>query len=169
MSLCSKIPEDVLRTDVENLILNPDLRYEAVCCLLRACCLSAANRRDAGWFFITRGWRRRTGWAGGHNSGWSHHYKLWICLHMSVWAVTEISLKSVARMIRGSALLLSLFLILSCFLWTLSGRRWASWGSLRRAARSPRSLREESRFVLSRVDPISFQLWPHSERCRYHL
>lgn len=28
---------------------------EAVCCLLRACCLSAANRRDAGWFFITRG------------------------------------------------------------------------------------------------------------------
>lgn len=67
---------------------------------------------------------------------------------------------------------------------SLSGRSWASWSSLRRAAGSPRGVGGETRFVLSHVlnSPnakrplcvvlILFQLydtWSHSACCHYNL
>lgn len=188
MSLCRKIPEDVLPTDVENLImyhqvclfLNPDLQYEAVCCLLRACCLSAANRRDAGWFFITRGWGRRTGWAGGHNSGWSHHYKLWICLHPSVWGVTKISLKSALYSVSSWSCLVSSELsqgdvelpeVPSDELPEVpeASEKKAGLFSHMLRLKSPSDVGCDKTLNSLRVDPILFQLWHHSECCRYNL
>lgn len=104
----------------QQICLKSDVQYQSVRGSLRVCGLSAANRRHAGGLLHSGGWGRGAGWAGGHHSG-----TLTTITHICVF---ELEVREV-------------FDRAFC----PSGRRGAAWGSWRRASRSPRGHRGQTR------------------------